>query len=74
MCGRLYLILFFCKFILCPECMYSAVCWCEMFMYIIFWFVLSANCESMWVMFYVYIYNTIIISLHKVGLQCLLKH
>ena len=24
----------FCKFILCPECMYSAVCWCEMFTYI----------------------------------------
>ena len=24
----------FWKCILCPECMYSAVCWCEMIMYI----------------------------------------
>ena len=33
--------------------MYSAVCWCEM-INAYFWFVLSANFESMRVMFYVY--------------------
>ena len=50
--GRLYLTLFFSKFILCPECKYSAVCWCEND-YVYFSFVLSANIESMRVICYV---------------------
>ena len=32
-CGRIYLRFFICKCVLCPECMYSTMCWCEMIMY-----------------------------------------
>ena len=44
---------FVCKFVLCPECMYSVLCWGEND-YVYLLFVLFANFESMLVMFYVY--------------------
>ena len=38
---------FFWKFVLCPECMYSVVCWCEMITYIsgLCYLSIVLNCE-----------------------------
>ena len=43
----------FWKFVLYPECMYSAVCWCEMIMYIcdLCYLSILLNCEWLCFMF-----------------------
>ena len=62
-----WLILYEVLFIVCGT-QYLRLFFLQLYEYF-FCFVLSANSESMHGMFYVYIYNEIVISVHKEGLQ-----